>query len=314
MTPRLAFATAPPAVVADHDTDRALHDSACAAAGFELEHRIWSDPDVDWDGYDLVVVRSTWDYLDHLAAYRAWLDRMGRLATFHNPAPVVAWSLDKRYLLDLSDAGVPVVPMRVCEDLEQVGSAIGSLGSGGEVVVKPVTSAGSRNTGRFHTSDPAALALASDILDSRAPVLVQPAVASVARRGEVSTLLFGGRVSHAVRKGPILELGGGLVGGRYEERLQSEELTQERRAVVMATSGALGRLVSGRFGVTDPLLYARVDLVQLDDGSEAVLEVELAEPAFFLDVEPAAAHRFAAELARRVGGVGPPAHGDPGVG
>ena len=55
-----------------------------------------------------------------------------------------------------------------------------------------------------------------------------------------------------------------------------------------------------RFGVTDPLLYARIDLVTLDDGTDVVLEVELAEPAFFLDTDPHRAEEFARRLASRL--------------
>jgi hypothetical protein len=132
-------------------------------------------------------------------------------------------------------------------------------------------------------------------------VLVQPAVASVAADGESSTVLFGGRVSHSVRKGPLLELGGGLVGGSYTERLRPQALAPRRRAVVEAASAAVAGQVAARFGITEPLLYARIDVVALDDGTDAVLEVELAEPSFFLTTDPGAAGRFAGELARRAG-------------
>ena len=123
----------------------------------------------------------------------------------------------------------------------------------------------------------------------------------MATDGEVSAVVFGGVISHAVRKGPILALGGGLYGGTYTERLAPEVLTPSRWAVVEAASEAIGRLVAGRFGVVAPLLYARFDLVTLDDGSDVVLEVELAEPSFFLRTDPAAADRFALLLADRLG-------------
>ena len=61
----------------------------------------------------------------------------------------------------------------------------------------------------------------------------------------------------------------------------------------------VGRLVGDRFQITEQLLYARVDVVTLEDGTDVVLEVELAEPAFFLGTDPDAATRFAAEVARR---------------
>ena len=297
--PRVAFATAPAGHLGDDDSDRPRHDRACATSGVALEHRVWSDPSVRWDRYDMVVVRSTWDYLEHLDAFRAWLDRLGALGTLHNPAAVIAWNLDKRYLVDLAEAGVPVVPTTVCATGGEVDQALAAVS--GEVVVKPVVSAGSRNTGRFAAGDPAARRLALLILDEGTPVMVQPSVASVATVGEVSTLVFGGQVSHTVRKGPLLALGGGLVGGTYTQRLTPEVLTPSQRAGVESAAAAVHRLVATRFGVDDPLLYARFDVVTLDDGTEAVLEVELAEPSFFLEVDPDAAGRFAAVLAGRLG-------------
>jgi len=298
VSPRVAFATAPAERIGGADTDRPFHERACAEVGIVLEHRVWSDASVDWDAYDLIVVRSTWDYLDALDAFRTWLDRLGALGTLHNPTAVISWNLDKRYLLDLAAHGVPVIPTEVCATADQVVAGLARCPT--QVVVKPVVSAGSRLTGRFEASDPSARALAGEILAEGAPVLIQPAVASVATEGEVSALVFGGVVSHSVRKGPILALGGGLIGGTYTERLAPEQLTSSRRTLVEAASTAISRLVAERFDVVDPLLYSRIDLVTLDDGSDVLLEAELAEPSFFLRTDPGAADRFARLLARRL--------------
>ena len=295
---RVAFATAPSEYIGPNDTDRPLHDLACAAVGIELDHRVWSDPEVPWSEYDLVVVRSTWDYLEHLDLFRAWLERVDALGVLHNPARVIIWNLDKRYLLDLAAAGVPVIPMAVCATSDDVTRNLADLA--GEVVVKPVVSAGSRMTGRFAAGDPAASVLAHQILDDGTLVLVQPAVASVAIDGEVSTLVFGGAVSHSVRKGPLLALGGGLVGGTYTERLAPEVLTPSQRDVVDAASAAVGRVVAEQFAVVESLLYARIDVVMLENGTDVVLEVELAEPAFFLETVPDSADRFAELLVQRL--------------
>jgi glutathione synthase/RimK-type ligase-like ATP-grasp enzyme len=296
----VAFATAPAERLGPNDTDRPHHEAAARAAGIELDHVVWSDPDADWSSYDLVVVRSTWDYLHHLEDFGVWLAAMEALGTLQNPASVVRWNLDKRYLVDLAASGVPVISTRVCGDTAAVAAALDAVaGAVGEVVVKPVVSAGSHLTGRFAAGDPGAARLADQILDGGTAVLVQPAVRSVATEGEVAALVFGGTVSHAVRKAPILALGGGLVGGTYTERVAREELSPDRREVVDAASAAVAGLVADGFGVLEPLLYARIDLVTLDDGSIAVLEVELAEPTFFLDVAPEAAERFAALVAER---------------
>ena len=79
-----------------------------------------------------MVVRSTWDYLDHLEEFRAGSTGWARSGPLHNPAPGrSAWNLDKRYLLDLAAAGVPVIPTRVCDDPAAVDAALAAVG--GEV-------------------------------------------------------------------------------------------------------------------------------------------------------------------------------------
>jgi glutathione synthase/RimK-type ligase-like ATP-grasp enzyme len=294
---RIAFATAPPATIGHEDEDRPLHEAAAAAAGWSLEYRVWSDPEVPWDAYDLVVVRSTWDYLDHLDGYLAWLERMAALGTLENPAGAIRWSLDKRYLVDLAGLGLPVVPGAVCTRPEAVHRALAA--ASGEVVVKPAVSAGSRATGRFEAGDPRAASLAGEILAGGVAVLVQPALRSLAEVGESSTVVMDGRISHSVRKGPILALGGGLVGGTYTERITPEETAPEVRHLVEQTVTAVDRLAASRSWARGPMLYARVDVATLDDGAAAVLEVELAEPALFLAGAPGAAERFGDAVSAR---------------
>ncbi len=301
MSVHVAYATTAPELLGEVDSDRPHHERAAARAGFDLVHHVWSDPAVRWEEYDLIVVRSTWDYLDHLDEFRSWLRRVDRLGTLQNPAPVITWNLDKRYLLDLAGAGVAVIPTRICMTETEVDEAL--VGTPGQVVVKPVVSAGSKLTGRFAEGDRAASELARLILATGTAVMVQPAVASVATDGEVGTLVFGGRVSHAFRKGPLLALGGGMVGGAYIEEVAPEAPDPGRDAVVDSAVLAVERLVAERFGVVDPLLYARIDVVTLDDGTDVVLEVELAEPCFFLETAPEAADRFAVEVERRARGV-----------
>jgi len=170
-------ATALAEYLGSDDTDRPLHEAAAAAAGIELDHLVWSDPEAAWDRYDLVVVRSTWDYLGQLGTYLSWLAAMDGLGTLHNPGRVIAWNLDKRYLLELATSGVPVIPTRVCSDPDDVADVLAGVTE--EVVVKPVVSAGSKRTGRFTPDDPAARALAGQILAT---------IPSGARHGNAASL------------------------------------------------------------------------------------------------------------------------------
>jgi hypothetical protein len=296
----IAFATTTPEVLGDDDVDRPLHESSFARAGLELDHCVWWDPDVQWGRYDLVVIRSPWDYVPRLGEYRRWLSSMDAIGTLRNPAALVQWNIDKRYLLELDSVGVPVIPTRICAAPEELIRCIRA--GDGEVVVKPVVSAGSADTGRFASGDPKAVELGGRILRSGVPVMVQPAVPSVSTEGEVSAVLFRGELSHAFRKGPMLALGGGSLDGY--SGLDAVGLTGEQVQVVRITVDAISRIAARRLGVATPPLYARVDMVRTGDGRDVVLEVEVNEPSFFLPTDPGAADRFAAAVRREVRGSG----------
>jgi hypothetical protein len=295
----VAFATTTSEVLAGADQDRIFHDQAFARAGMTLDHPVWWDPGVEWEQYDLVVIRSPWDYLERLEEFREWLDRMDGLGTLHNPASLVQWNLDKRYLLELGLRGVPVIPTRVATSETEVVDLLGS--ARGEVVVKPSVSAGGRNTGRFTAGDERAAALARRILAEGAEVMIQPAIGSVLTEGEWGAVLFDGVVSHSFGRGAVLGPDGSHLGPDHLDRVTPRPLDHRQREVVEETMAIVIQLGAERFGLTRPPLYARVDLVTLDDGREAVLEVELAEPSFFLSIDPAAADRFAAAVLRRLG-------------
>ena len=293
---RIAHVTTDLERVGHEDVDRPFHERAAPAAGLALEHPCWGDPSVDWGAYDLLVLRSPWDYTTRHRDFLAWLDRVASLAPVHNPPSVVRWNLDKHYLADLAEAGVPVIPTAFADSEAEVVATLRSHGSN-PVVVKPSVSAGSRNTGRFAADAPGALELARTILAESLSVMIQPFAQSVDEDGEVSLVLFDGAFGHAFRKGAMLAPGGGLRGGGYRENISAASPTAAQREVARTAELAVHRLCRQRFGVSEPLLYARYDLVTLDDGSPALLEAELFEPCFFLHVAPNSA-RLLAEAVR----------------
>ena len=135
-TARVALATC--AAFPDGDADDA---GLPAAIGGDVTFAIWDDPAVDWAAFDLVVVRSTWDYQERRDAFLAWARGIGERLV--NPPDVLAWNTDKRYLHELAAAGLPVVPTTL------VAPGAPFTAPAGEYVVKPTVSAGSRDTARF---------------------------------------------------------------------------------------------------------------------------------------------------------------------
>ena len=79
---------------------------------------VWDDASVDWAGARLVAVRSTWDYEHRREEFLAWARRVEEVTRLVNPAAVLEWNTDKRYLLDLAEAGLPVVPTLTAEVLD----------------------------------------------------------------------------------------------------------------------------------------------------------------------------------------------------
>ncbi len=213
--PRVAVATYTSLPHLDDDGPRLLE--ALSGAGVDAEPAIWDDARVDWHAYDLVLLRTTWDYMLRRAEFISWVRSLREVA---NPADVVEWNTDKHYLDQLRSAGLPVVETVFLEP----GSEWVELDLDcADVVVKPVISAGATHTGRFPLGDPAARALAERLLGEQRSVMVQPYVDAVDTEGETALLYLGGRFSHAVRKGALLEGHGELPV--YSEHTYTEVIT-----------------------------------------------------------------------------------------
>lgn len=109
MTLALATCASVPALAAD---DRLL----LPALGVAAVPVVWSDPAVDWAGYDGVVIRSCWDYHLQPEAFEEWTRRLeGVGVPVWNPPEVLRWNARKTYLRDLAQTGVPTVPTRFVE-------------------------------------------------------------------------------------------------------------------------------------------------------------------------------------------------------
>jgi glutathione synthase/RimK-type ligase-like ATP-grasp enzyme len=283
--PRIAVATA--AGVGDLDEDQPVLEAALAARGIEVDRCVWTDPDVVWQDYPLVVVRSTWDYHEDRDTYLAWIDRVAGLTELENPAFLHHWSTDKRYLRDLEAAAVPVAPTHWIEPGDQLRMPAG------EVVVKPAVSAGSLNTGRFADGrGPEAEALVRRLLDEGRAVMVQDYLASIDVRGETGLVFVDGYFLHGFRKGALLEPDTGLVDGLFaREDITPREPTHEERAVAEEALEASPAIAP---------LYARVDLADGPDGEPVVMELELSEPSLFFAALDRPADPLADAIASRL--------------
>ncbi|MGI5321672.1 ATP-grasp domain-containing protein [Actinomadura nitritigenes] len=263
--------------------DARMLAAALTGLGVAADIAVWDDPAVDWSRYDLVVVRSTWDYTDRRDGFLAWAESLPRVL---NPADVLRWNTDKRYLRDLEAAGVPVVPTRWDPD--------GIPADWPEYVLKPSVSSGSRDTARWGPGEEdAARAHLRDLRAAGRTVMLQPYLEAVDTAGETALVFLGGEYSHAGRKARVLNPGAGIEGlaGLGESRGRVTAATATDAELDLAHR-VLDAVPGGR-----DLLYARVDLIPGPDGDPLLIELELTEPALYLEHAPGSDTRFAKAVA-----------------
>jgi hypothetical protein len=266
------------------DADSALALPALAAAGIDARPARWDDPAEDWAAYDLVVIRSAWDYTGRRDEFLAWAESVPALA---NPAPVLRWNTDKRYLRDLADAGVPIVPTTFAGPGDEL-----ELPAGGEYVVKPAISVGAQDSGRYRAGADDALARrhVARLLAAGRTAMIQPYQHGVDSDGETALLFLGGQYSHAATKAAMLT-GPDSGDGSYPDQ----------RVGPRVPAAAQHALAAAAIAAAPPgLLYARVDMVPGPDGDPLLLELELTEPSLFLGTSAGAPGRFAAAVLARV--------------
>lgn len=281
--PRIALATTRDLEVLDADEESLLaHLSQADVVAWE--------EDVDWGGYAAVILRSTWNYTEHLDDFLAWLERVDAVTRLWNPLPVLRWNTDKRYLADAAAAGIPTVPTVFVEPGEQAPADA----LAGRVVVKPTVGAGSKGAKLFH-DDPAGATEHVAALHVMGKVaMIQPYLDQVDDQGETALVYIGGEFSHAARKAAILSRDMSWSTGIYaDEKVVAAQATPAERELADRILTTLPGIVPE----AADLAYARIDLLPTADGP-VVLELELTEPSLFLGLDPEAPGRAAAAFAR----------------
>ena len=279
--------------------------AALRERGAEARAVDWADEEVDWAGFDLVVLRSPWDYSERPAQFDAWLESAGALTRILNEPALVRWNMDKRYLTALAEAGIPGVPTSWHDEEASLadalqGAARRAAGSGAadpsatHVVLKPSVGAGARLAGLLRPDDPAAHALGRQILAERGTVMLQPEIPELSAGHEKALYLIDGHFTHAIAKGALLARGGGLRGGTYRESPQQVEAS----AAEMEFAERVLAATATTTGLEMPL-YARIDLVDTAAHGMLLLEAELFEPLFNLQLAPEVTGVFAEAILAR---------------
>lgn len=249
--------------------------------GWDVETVSWRETAVDWNDFNIVVIRTTWDYQRDPHTFLAVLQQIeSSSAHLENSLGVVKWNLDKRYLRELAGKRVNVVPT-IWDgryDEKSFNDWLLTFHTG-EIIIKPTVSATAEHTYRMTKFDPNFTEIFS-----RRPFMVQPFMPNIVSEGEYSLFYMGGEYSHTILKAP---------------RTADFRVQEEHGGVISAVEPTKKLRDTGRMiveMVAPSPLYARVDLVRNTGDDFALMELELIEPALYLRMEAGAPRRFAAAI------------------
>ncbi len=261
-----------------------IEAAALTAAGVSVEPRAWTEVG-DLSGVDAVLPLVAWGYHLRFAEWCALLDRMAepRAPPMLNPPALLRWNSDKAYLEQLAAAGVATVASRTVEAFDVAALADARMAFGEELVIKPLVSAAADDTYRLGPAD----GIPDRVRGKR--MLVQPFMPSITKSGEYSLMLFGGTFSHCIVKRPKPD----------DFRVQPHLGGSERP--LAPPPGAIDLAKAALAAAPALATYARVDMIEDEDGALRIMELELIEPALWLQHAPDHGAAFAQAIISAVG-------------
>ncbi|MBS1956515.1 MAG: hypothetical protein JST89_20170 [Cyanobacteria bacterium SZAS-4] len=249
--------------------------------GFRCAIADWRDQTIDWANAGICVLRSTWDYHLHYEEFLAWLTKVSSQTTLWNDCELVRWNSNKRYLLDLEKASIPIVPTVLFERSKPVHvDAVLDQHGWTKGILKPVVGLSTFGVRKIERSQTDIQAHLDGMLET-SDVLLQPFIDTVHERGERALVFLGGEYSHTIRKSAFQPLAQAGEAGETLEHADEAELQLARQVLAE---------------VKKPVAFARVDLIRDASGRDLLMELELVEPSLYLNMFPQAVSKFADTL------------------
>ncbi len=253
--------------------------------GWQVSTLSWRQTRCAWSDFDIVIIRSTWDYWNDVPAFLDTLEIIERETLLANRLDLVRWNLAKTYMRDLQQKGIGIVPTLWAGSLQPDFFAHYQEKLGvDEIVVKPVVGANGEDAFRVSARDTAERLESIVARFRNRDCMIQPFMPNIINEGEFSLFFFGGKYSHAILKKPA----------------ESEFRSQEEHGAEISSILPQDKLLKSARQVMDTLtpspLYARIDFIRDAAGDFVVMELELIEPSLYLRMNPEAPGRFATAI------------------
>lgn len=265
-----------------------LVKTALENLGYSVKIVDWADKHVNWSDFKICVFRTIWDYFHRFKEFSEWLDKVKDQTMFVNSIDQILWNVDKHYLSDLSDHGVPIVETYFVEQndersLQDIYNATGW----NKIVLKPCVSGGGRHTYLLDSSTLSEHEQVFSELISNEAMMVQPFIESITEKGEVSHVVIAGKYSHSVLK--LAKSGDYRVQDDFGGSVHDYTASEEEIAFAEFAAKACSPLPS----------YARIDVVWGNKSELLIGEIELIEPELWFRNFPEAADALAIEVGKK---------------
>ncbi len=273
------------------------------ARGHDTRAVVW-DAKQNWEQFDRLIIRNTWDYSSRIEEFLRWIDHVDRLEIpLFNPPSMIRWNSSKRYLRELEEKGVAIpetewIPSGVVMNLK----SILEDRKWKEAVVKPLISASARDTFRFTKENTEEINkqisklrrtgvtsvkhkyddhTAHKEVRPERDWMVQEFLPEIIEQGEHSLVFFSGNYSHTVVK--TAKAGDYRIqerhGGTYKQIEPSPDLITQARNVL------------SKIPFDTSPLYARVDGIIRKD-KLILTELEILEPDLYFATCPEAVKKL----------------------
>ena len=256
------------------------------ALGWDVSFIPWDLSDVNWDEYDIVLIRSTWDYQSRIQEFLKVLDSVDKSKSLLiNPLPIIHRNIEKTYLIELEAKGIDTIPSIFQKKFspKEIMQSFSKFNCD-KIIIKPVVGANADNIflgSKFETKSQ--LHKIQEIY-FELPHIIQPFLNSVLKEGEFSLIYFNKKFSHALLKIPkegdfrVQEEHGGKINPIKKVPKEIQNLADKVMKVLPKNC-----------------FYSRIDIL-LMYGEPKVIEVELIEPSLYFNLDPESSKMFAHEL------------------
>jgi glutathione synthase/RimK-type ligase-like ATP-grasp enzyme len=241
---------------------------------------IWDNSTINWNDFDYLIFRNTWDYFEKENEFNLWLDQIEKLGIKTlNPLAIIKQNKHKFYLREMEQQGIKIIPTVFVDKTTELNLAELTPTHWKKTVLKPAFSAGSYLTEVFETADTERISTQYKNIASQKELLLQQFMPEIQSVGETSLIFFNKKFSHAVNKKPVpgdfrIQV---QFGGIYRLIHPDAELIAEAQKIVNTFAGKL--------------LYARVDGIVIDNKLH-LMEVECIEPDLYFNLSEGSLKRF----------------------